>query len=414
MWFIPACLTAGAVVLAVALSTLPLPAPLDLSGVRHFEPDAARAVLTTLAGASITVAALVLSMTMVVLSATSSQFGPRLLPNFIGRTGPKIAIGGFTAAFAYQVVVASTIGLRKEVPDFAIWIGIVGALASFTILIFFIHMVAQSIQAPYVIDGAARTLDRAMTDFTGLETGPRRAGREAVDPAWRETGELLSPETGYIHEIENGALAAHAEKQGGCVHCVVRPGGFVAEGDRLAVLMAPEGTEWDTAPLAECFGFGPNHSPVQDPEFAIRQLVEIALRALSPGINDPYTAMNALDRVGGCLRPIVDRAVPRGLWHDDDGILRLLVPLPDAMGLFDSAYLPLRQHARRNEMVAIALMESYLATARRNPHPDFARALRHHADLLWHDCQSAIDCDRDLADLRDRHRQVIETLGENG
>jgi len=411
MWFIPAMMTLGSVALAVVLSGIAGWMPLKPGDSPHFQAAAARGVLTTLASASITVAALVLSITMVVLSSASSQFGPRLLPNFIGRTGPKLAVGGFMASFAYQVVVASAATPEHPVSDLAVWVGVIGSLASFVILLAFIQMVARYIQAPLIVDDVTADLCRSLAAFMDSDSRGADPDSARLDPTWAERSRIHSRRSGYVQEIDIGCLRRIATSAGGCLRCEVRAGTFVAKGDLLAVFLGPQGDELEAGPAEAGFGFGPRRTAQQDVEFAIRQLVEVAARALSPGVNDPYTAINVIERIGGAFREVADRPVPRGLWHDDEGVPRLMLPVPDATALVDGAYLPLRQHARSSEAVAIALMDSYRVMASRPLHPDFAVALRRHADLLLADGEETFLSEFDREALRRRHGRVIEALG---
>lgn len=408
MWFIPGLIATGAFLLAVVLSGLVGSNPATSRMESAFDPEAAAAVLTALAGGSITVAALVLSITMVVLSSASSQFGPRLLPNFIRKNGTKVAMGGFVGSFVYQIVVASALSLGGRVPDLAVWVGIVGSLAAFAILLAFVHMVARFIQVPFIIDEVTEDLRKALEKRAEVgEADGRRLKK--IDSDWERVAEVRASRDGYIETIDLSELRHRAESGDLMVRCEVKAGSFVPKNGLLAVVLGKPGQEvaggWES-----CFVISPNRTAVQDVEFAIRQLIEIAARALSPGINDPYTAINAIERLGGAFCGVADRHLPDGLWHGADGRLRLVVPLPDAAGLLDAAYLPLRQHARNVEAVAIALVDSFISIASLPTHPDFRVGLRRHSDLLREDFQRLCKQPADLAEFEMRHAKLMDML----
>lgn len=408
MGFIPGLIALASFGVAVILSGIAGYNPVTLRMKSAFDPDAAAAVLTALAGGSITVAALVLSVTMVVLSSASAQFGPRLLPNFIRKNGTKVAMGGFVGSFVYQIVVASALGLGGRVPDIAVWVGIGGSLAAFGILLAFVQMVARFIQVPFIIDEVTADLRRALEKRAEAgETGGRALKK--TDRVWKPLSEVRSSRDGYVEMIDVSDLRRRAVEHDLMVRCEVKAGSFVPKNGLMAVVLGEDGQddpgEWDAY-----FVVSPNRTAVQDVEFAIRQLVEVAARALSPGINDPYTAINAIERLGGAISGVADRHLPDGLWHDDDGRLRVAVPLPDVAGLLDAAYHPLRQHARNMEAVAIALVDSYISIASMPMHPDFKSGIRKHAGLLREDFRGLCRQPADFAEFDARHRKLMELL----
>ncbi|GAA5481350.1 DUF2254 domain-containing protein [Haloferula sargassicola] len=406
MGFVPGLIAAASMALGVILSGAVGRSLLDSVKEPAFDPQSASAVLTSLAGGAITVAAVVLSITMVVLSSASSQFGPRLLPNFMRKSGTKLAMGGFVGSFAYQIVVASALGLGERVPDLAVWVGIVGSLAAFAILLAFVQMVSRFIQVPYIIDEVTHDLHRA------LEKLARHGSAEPMGEMPGGTGQAVtvrSDRDGYVQLIDLDRLVQLATEAGGCIVSRVRAGSFVPGNGTLASLHGT--SDLEVHKVRACFGLGPNRSQAQDVEFAIRQLVEIAVRALSPGINDPHTAINAIDRLAGAFADIAACGVRSGLLRDDQGKVRLRVPLPGVDDLFDAAYHPLRQNARAVEAVAIALLDSYRALADLPKlHPDVRGAVEKHARLLLEDFEVAKPSEYDLQEFRKRFDALMELL----
>lgn len=413
LWFAPGLITAAALLLGALLSGL-LGEGFSGGKTPSFDPSAARAVLTALAAGSITVAGVVFSLTMVVLSSSSSQFGPRLLPNFLRKTGTKLAIGGFVGSFAYQMALAAALALERQVADAAVWVGILGGLGAFAILLGFLDMVAKFIQVPYIIDEVAGNMERALQDFISTGGGLREATQPAVDSGFVVMGEVRARRAGYLVEIDTETICRRAEAGNLLVKCRVRAGAFVFKGEVMATVHGGRDSEPKMDGIDEAFAIGPSRTSQQDIEFTVRQLVEIAAKALSPGVNDPYTAINVIERLGGVMQGVIGHRLPSGLWHDEDGVLRLAIPVTDALGLFDAAYLPLRQHGRHVEAVAIALIDSLLALARQASHPDMISAIRHHADLLKEDFERGVSSSRDLADFRERYDALLEETEGGG
>ncbi len=413
LWFVPGVITLASLVTAGLLSGLGL--NLFVADRRaSFDPADAGGVLTSLGAGAITVAAVVFSITMVVLSSASSQFGPRLLPNFMRKTGTKLAIGGFVGAFAYQMLVAAALATDLEVGDLAVWVGLAGSLGAFVILLGFLHMVARFIQVPYVVDEVTQNLKASLEAFLEFRREHVHCGPSVASAGLEPLLEIRARRDGYVQRINTRELFKLGGKHDVLIRVPVRAGSFVAVDDILAVVHGTTGR--DRPPekrFAAAFTIGPERTPQQDVEFAVRQLVEIAAKALSPGINDPYTAINAIERMGGAFAVVIHEKLPSGLWHDDQGALRLAIPLTNAHGLLDAAYLPLRQNSRNTEAVAIALMDSLLALAERRPHPDFRDGLGIHADLLLEDFERLVTSGRDRMDFRQRYDLMVAALTED-
>ena len=412
LWFIPGLLTTGGLTLGFLFSGLLgvqiLPAAREMT----FDPGNAVTVLTSLAGASITVVGVVFSITMVVLSSASSQLGPRLLSNFLRKTGTKLAIGGFVASFSYQLLVAAALAAGYEVPDGAVWFGLIGGLGSFGILLGYLHMVARFIQIPYVVDEVTRNLIDALKNFCekGEQTNPIPFQTKDVFKD-AKTHTAVSNSEGFIQNIDLEEIVKQAKKHDAAALLKRRAGDFVAKGEMLATLKGHGDLVKLEREVQLGYSLGPERTAMQDIEFALRQLIEIATKALSPGINDPETANTVIRRVGGALASVANCTLPSGLWHDDGGVMRVSLNTTDAAGLLDTAYNPLRQFGAGVENVAITLMESYLHLAERELHPNFAEALRHHIELLDEHVSSLNSwIPADLKDLRERKDLALKSL----
>lgn len=298
--------------------------------------EGARLLLSTVAGAIISVAATTFSITIAVLSFTSSQFGPRLLRGFLRDTSNQLVLGTFVATFLYCLLVLKTIRGPSEgtfVPHIAVTVGVLFAIVSICMLIFFIHHVSSSIQASRIIENVANELssaiERLFPEKIGLGMDCARDAPGASDLRSESATRVIADFSGYLQAINGDRLLDCAVRHGVVVHLACKPGDFVARGSTIALLAPGEGAGGDTiADVTQAFTFGEERTAAQDCEFLFLQLVEVAVRALSPGINDPFTAHMCLDRIGAGLCRLAGRAFPSPFRHDGQGSLRVVAKVP--------------------------------------------------------------------------------------
>jgi uncharacterized membrane protein len=422
-WFVPMLMSVAGVGLALALGSLDARVQQAGDGVlaRLYVSDAAgaRAILSTLAGSAITVAGVVFSITIAVLSSASQQFGPRLLPNFMRHNGTQVVLGGFIATFIYSLLMLSMVrdgAGGAFVPQTGVAAGLALGVGAFALLIYFIHHVAVFIQAPRIIDDVTRRLGEALERSfpEPLESGAD--GREPERPALparfdEEARPVGARRSGYVQAVDYGALLELACRRGILIRTLHRAGDFVIEGEPLA-LLHPAARVPDAAAqtLCEAFVTGPARTDTQDPEFAVDQLVEVALRALSPGINDPFTAINCIDRLGGALAYLARRRLAPAYRCDDDGRLRLVTDPITYAGVVDAAFNQIRQAAADSPAVAIRVLECIRAVARQDI-PDAMRdALGRQARLLHDAAAAEFAVEHDREDLKARYSQARDAL----
>lgn len=275
-------------------------------------PEGARPVLSTVAASMITVAGLVFSLTLVILSVAAQQPGPRLIPLFMADRLFQTAIGSFLALFVYALLVLR--GVRSEseaIHAISLTLLLVATLANVFLLVAYIHRAAASIQADSVV---ARLGREALATIEALP----RAEDHPAEPATQDgprtpVGTVACPASGYVQAIDTGSLLDLARRHDLCIVLHLHPGAFAIEGTPLAELHGRDGRVDDgiLSAVAGAVALGAKHTDTQDPVYALQGLAEIALRALSPGINDPFTAIAWLDwltavwrpRPGGSCRP---------------------------------------------------------------------------------------------------------------
>jgi len=427
-WFLPSLMAAAAV--ALALLAVMLDHRLDdkwlnsASWVYGGGAEGASAVLQTIAGSMITIAGVVFSLTLVALSLASSQFGPRLLRNFMRDTSNQLVLGTFISTFLYCMLVLRTIRRPEEgafVPHLAVTLGVAFAIASLSVLIYFIHHVSVSIQAEEVIARVGAELDQTMEKLFPEQIGegcdgPRQ--QEEADPAqamraMEQPGcEILAAGDGYLQIVDHQLLMAFATESDTVLRMERQPGHYIVGGTPLLSVWPPERVDQKARErLLAAFVLGNQRTAAQDVEFAILQLVEIGTRALSPGVNDPFTAISCVDRIGSALCRLARRAMPDALRHDDRGALRVVATAPTFPALADAAFHQLRQYARTNTDVTLRLLETITVIAAFTRRPADRVALSRHADMIARGAREAMQLDEDRQALEGRYHAARRALG---
>ncbi len=351
-WFVPSLMALAAVLLGAGMVWLDVRLGTDwLGGISWYQQigvDGAREVLSTIAGSMITVAGVVFSITIVALSYASSQYGPRVLTNFMSDRGNTVTLGTFIATFLYSLVVLRTIhgGDADFVPQLSVVGALLLAICSIAVLIYFIHHVSQAIHINHVV---ARIGQQLIADAG--RRFPTLIGEEPEqdsEPSWPPTtswGTVQSVATGYLQSIDEDALMRLATRHDLLIRLRYRPGDFAMAGRGLADVAPAESLDDSVAgALRNCFTIGRKRTPENDIMFLVSELVEIAARALSAGVNDPMTAVTCLDWLGAGATEFARRKLPHPIRVDDQGNPRVLA-LPAGFAHFvESAFGRLRHY----------------------------------------------------------------------
>jgi uncharacterized membrane protein len=356
-WFVPALVVVASMALGMVLVAVDSTQAIDL-GVRLprlFGAGAAgsRAMLSAIATSMITVAGVVFSITMVTLSLTSTQYSPRVLRNFMRDQPTQIVLGIFLGIFAYCLVVLRTIRGGDEgtfIPALSVLGGMAYAFVGIGTLIFFIHHIALSIQAASIVQRIASDTESAMDHVFPMQVAAR-----APDPAavclplvWAE---VTAPRSGYVQAVHLEALLQLGADCGRIVRLCVPVGGYVARGTKLLEIAGDGRLDERTVRRARAaVAIGRQRNVEQDPEFGLQQLMDIALRALSTGVNDPTTACLCLRGIGTLLAGLAARPQPACL-HFCSGTLRVVAPVPAFGEVVHAALGPVLRHARGDVQV---------------------------------------------------------------
>lgn len=325
-WFLPSILAAAAVGLSFAITevdgALTRSAYVDWGVLHLFGPEGARSILSAIASSMITVAGLTFSITMLTLQLASSQFGPRILRNFMRDRCNQLVLGTFIVLRTVKGVEGSSF-----VPHLAVAIGVLLAIASLAVLIFFIHHTAISIRIETILASLAAETEAAIDRLYPDKVGRRPAGdagREIPDFSQRHQA-VRATGDGYVQGIDGDVLMEIASRHGLVVKIVARPGAFITRNDTLLLVLSPgELSDGVSDQLGATVVIGKERTPDQDLDFSVRRIVEIAQRSLSPGINDPTTALYCIDRLRQAFVRLAGRRPPQGLRVDAEGCVRVV------------------------------------------------------------------------------------------
>jgi len=424
-WFVPATMALLAILLSFI--TIAIDRRVQYDWVREVGfiwsggAEGARSLLSTVTGSVITVAGVVFSITLTALSLASQQLGPRLLRNFMRDTGNQIVLGTFVATFVYGVLVLRTVrgGDTEFVPYVSVTIAILLTLASLAVLIYFFHHASLSIQAPLVIGAVAEDLHEAIDRLFPEELGKDiqaidRADRfEDCEEARKGPTQAISAfRSGYLQAVDQGALLEVAVEHRLLLTLLRRPGQFVGrEAPLVQVHNADLPGKEIVKDIRGAFIIGRQRTTTQDVEFAIEQLVEVAVRSLSPGINDPYTAITCIDWLGTELAHLARRQFPSACRYDDAGQLRIVVEHPVTFSsALATAFDQIRQNAASNVAVRVRLLEALALIAPHVTSEAGRTALMRQAKIIWEETLSDVPVPEDRRAIERRFLTLAEML----
>ena len=383
-WFIPASMSLASAALAffATNSDYRQESPWT-SWIWSGGPEGAREVLSVIASAMITVAGVVFSITIVALALTSSQYGPRLLRRFMRDPGTQFVLGTFVSTYLYCLLVLRMVRSSNDqlfVPHLSVAIAILFAGASVCVFIYFIHHVAASIHVENVTSSVAQNLLEAIDEMFPEEAKCKEDDAGPQLPPAEKSTILKSTQHGYIQGIENEKLVHLARKNDLLISLQQHPGNFVHEKMPLALV-------WSAAPLPRklrqelrsAFIIGGFRTPTQDVDYSIHQLVEIGVRALSPSLNDPFTAVTCLDWLGAALAKLAQKEFPPQYRYDQDGALRLVVQLESYPHMMEAAFQQIRYYGKASPAVLLRLMKTLESLDSSLVRPEDRAAVRQHA-----------------------------------
>jgi uncharacterized membrane protein len=418
LWVIPTgeLVIAGALFLVTyALDRAAYRGAVTLPGwVDNGSADAARQILTALAAAIITVVGLVFSIVIVALTLASTQFGPRMLRSFIRDRGVQFTLGTFVATFLFAVLTLGSVshGARGDfVPHLSVTAALGLTLLDLGVLVYFIHHIVVSIQLPEVIAGIARDLSNAISlEFAtnGNEHRGSLASAGSLPSTLMVDGApIAAMHSGYLQFVRYSTLVDLATDADAVIELLYRPGHFVLRGLPLARVWPASAEPEIARALDRTHVTGANRTLRQDLAFAIDQLVEIAIRALSPAVNDTFTALTCIDWLSDGLCKITAGWHSRRVHFDASGKVRLIAAETSYERLVDRAFDKIRQagHGMPAVMIrqldALARIMEYTSTLAQRD------VLLEHGQMILRSCEDSVSEPLDRVDVQHRYDTLL-------
>lgn len=416
LWFIPALFVGGGIGLAVLLTRVTVSDGSWLEGfVFPSGADSARSVLQAIAGSVITVTGVVFSLTVVTLQLASTQFSPRLLRTFLRDLSNQLVLGTFLATFAYSLFALRAVHSGEApaddvVPALAVTGAYVLAAASVAALVYFIDHIARSIR----IDSLMREVNEDTLVVIDLvhpvdPEASRQPSAHDVEPPAHALA-VAAPRSGFVQSVDDEALLRIAVAHDLVVRVETTIGDRVIAGAPVAWRWHPVGGR---APdpdveraICRAVRVGYERTMQQDVAFGFRQLVDVAVKALSPGVNDPTTAVHALGHLAALLTVLAGRIVAPLVRRDAAGVVRVVVPVLDVPGYIDLACGQIRRYGAAEPAVTNELLRLLRDLARHDLPLAHARAVARQADMVVDAAERSTPEPRDLEGLHRLHGEV--------
>ena len=423
LWVVPAAMVLGAVALFAATYALDRAAftgDFTFPGwVSAGSADAARQVLIGLAAAVITVAGVVFSITILALQLASQQFGPRMLRNFIRDFGTQASLGAFVATFVYAILTLASIGQidsRVFVPHLSVTVALGLTLADLGVLIYFIHHVATSIQLTSVVSGIAGDFRATLADLVGdaaTRSTSDRTGPRPSDVSARmqlEGASVPATTSGFLQAVGHDRLVRIAASADAVIALSKRPGQFIVEGQRLAMVWPPEAAATVSKALARAHIVGPNRTLTQDLAFAIDQLVEVAIRALFPPSTTRSQRSTASTGSATAFAGPPALNFPTGLTWSSDGAVRLIDSVITFEQLLKRAYDKIRQAGGGMPAILIRQLEN-LRRVDEVGGAHSGDAVARHAEMILRASEEHVLEEGDRLDVRRAYDTLVGATG---
>lgn len=374
-WFIPMLLSIGAIISAYFIieldSTLRYWGMRDFLSVLNMPIETARQVLSTIAGAMISVASLVFSMTLVALILVSQQLGPRILVRFMDDRPTQIILGLFNATFLFSLLILMRIdsdATAGEVPGLSVAMSLILTIASIAMLIHFIHHISTRIQADVIIADLGNDFSTAVSQFVSTMSSDDfkidEQGLKWIDQQIEESAncKISLNESGYVQQLNNKKACDVACEHDLLMKLEVLPGEFVLAGTPVLTAYSKrkdfELNEEEIKNIRACFSVAQKRTPEASINFEINALTEVALRALSPGINDPQTAISCVNKLSEGLAKLMDYHNEQQVVKDSDNQVRIIHPIQHFDCYLNNSFKGIVDTARDNPMVLEHIIRS--------------------------------------------------------
>jgi uncharacterized membrane protein len=385
-------------------------------------PGEIRTMLVGMAGTILATAGVVFTLLTLPLSTVAAQYGSRLLRVFLGDRTTQLVLGMFVATFVYCLAAALSIppaNVEPEGPQVTATVGLFLMLGTFASLILLVQHISTMLQAPNIAAAAgSELLDVVRAEIPEQVRSGGQTGQKAADALVETEGYAVQVRrTGYIQYVDPESVLTLARENDLVIRLICKPGHFVWR-EAVVALVWPAGRV--DKPLEEqilmAFRLGNTRTPTQDVAYAFNQLVEMAVRAMSPAINDPFTAMTCLDYIGEGLALFIRQGDKSPDYYDWDGQLRLILEPVTFGELLDGAFDMLRHCSCDNASVLLHMLEVIDVIGQETKPPTVKagenrpNTVKARQELLRH--VSLVQAESLAGELIEADRQLIQRSGE--
>jgi uncharacterized membrane protein len=420
-WFAPAIMSAGAVLLAWAMFALDSRVPNAALASSRFVLSGTvgemRSALLNMAGTVLATAGVVFTLLTLPLSTVAAQYGSRLLRVFLGDRTTQFVLGMFVGTFVYCMAAALSIppaSVEQEAPQLTATVGVYLMLATFGTLILLVQHISTMLQAPNIAAAAGdelrEVIDAGMPPEVTSDIDATRGAQlplgDAPDDRMEAEGYAVrARRTGYLQYIDPDIMLTLAGERDLVIRLLRKPGDYIHDGALIALASpAAQIDEQLDRLIRRAFRTGNGRTPTQDIEYAVNQLTEMAVRAMSPAINDPFTAMTCLDHIGHGLAHFARQGEMGSHYYNRDGKLRLIMEPVTLAELLGAAFDMLRHASCDNASVLLRMLDVIELIGREAKSPEAHRLLLEHACL--------IEAESQVGDLIEQDRQAIRLRGQ--
>ena len=379
----------------------------------HADPQVAQVILAGIGASIMTVVSIVFAILLMTLTLASMQFSPRIIVGFARDGVTQWTLGVFLGTFSYCM--AALPAARSLPHPFAPVVTVMGAmilaLTCVAWLLFFVHHISQAISVNQIVHRIASETEVVVDDIMPRPRRPRYAQVDERVDALKWELAISSEESGYIRFIDVKRLLDLAKSYHVKIQVLRRVGHFVPQGvPFLRISRAERATADRVEELRSAFDLGPSRTLQQDVEFGILQIVDIALKAISPAVNDPSTAISCVDQLGRILIRVASREPPESLLYDPPGTLRVYVPWPSFEHLLDSAFEQIRMYSKTDVAVSLRMLRALGDIAATTQDANIRRLLIDRANRIVAGCAEQLG-EHELIEIRARHLGLESILG---
>jgi len=327
----------------------------------HSDPQVAQVILSGIASSIMTVVSIVFAILLMTLTLASMQFSPRIIVSFSKDRVTQWTLGIFLGTFCYCMAALPTARSLPQVfvPVVTVFGAMLLALACVAWLLYFIHHVSQAISVSHIVDRIATETEGIIDDVMPQPRSTHRSFENLPREVETWNVPLLSEESGYIRFIDTGLLVTLAKRHHVKIRAVRRVGHFVPAGTPLVLVYKANRLSAESLnEILGAFDLGPSRTLQQDVEFGILQIVDVALKAISPAVNDPTTAVSCVDQLSRILIRVASRETPASILYDPPGIPRVMIPWIGFEGLLKSAFQQIRLYSKSDVAVSLRMLRA--------------------------------------------------------